>query len=158
MENIENANNCPIEDDIGGLNIEPIKLSIFKILKIGIGLKDFWLQQNSHNLYIFNNHDEKNHDISTEKDDDYLQMVNILNFKTKLFHFLDFAWYNNCKITFITYNEFLNYFLFVNKKNEIWYMTLEDEKTMDIKLEQARILTTSGLILRLIYWWLNRKD
>lgn len=128
LENIENANNCPIEDDIGGLNIEPIKLSIFKILKIGIGLKDFWLQQNSHNLYIFNNHDEKNHDISTEKDDDYLQMVNILNFKTKLFHFLDFAWYNNCKITFITYNEFLNYFLFVNKKNEIWYMTLEDEK------------------------------
>ncbi|EMG46747.1 RIC1 Guanine nucleotide exchange factor subunit RIC1 [Candida maltosa Xu316] len=124
LENIENVNNCAVEDDINGFNIEPIKLSIFKILKIGIGLKDFWLQQNSHNLFIYNNQDDKNPD--SEKMD-FLQIVNILNFKTKLFGFLDFEWYtSDSKVKYIAYNEFFDYFLFVNENLEIWCMVLDE--------------------------------
>ena len=131
LENIENINNGTIEDEIGGFEIEPIKLSIFKILKIGIGLQDFWLQENSHTLYIFNNQDEK----TPDNEDDFFQVINVLNFKNKLFSLLEFTWYDsNSRIKYITYNEYFNYFIFVNKKNEIWIMYLENNQDMGYKI------------------------
>lgn len=132
LENIENINNGTIEDEIGGFEIEPIKLSIFKILKIGIGLKDFWLQENSHTLFVFNNHDEK----TPDNEDDFFQIINVLNFKNKLFSLLEFTWYDsNSRIKYITYNEYFDYFIFVNKKNEIWIMHLgNDQEDMGYKI------------------------
>ncbi|RLV93127.1 Guanine nucleotide exchange factor subunit RIC1 [Spathaspora sp. JA1] len=121
LENVENINNASLEDELGNSSIEFVKISIFKILKIGIKLQKFWLQQNSHYLIIFNNEE-------TEQQDSRFQIVNIFNFKTELLQSSDFTWYkDNAKIVYIKFNVFFNYFLFVNNKRELWFMEFEKE-------------------------------
>ena len=59
-----------------------------------------------------------------------------MNFKNKLFSLLEFTWYDsNSRIKYITYNEYFDYFIFVNKKNEIWIMHLgNDQEDMGYKI------------------------
>lgn len=123
LENIENINNSSLEDELGNYTIDYVKLSIFQILKIGIGLERYWLEQNSHTLIIFNNKDENHPDVK----DDYFQLVNIRSFKNELYQLSEFSWYEHHKdsmIVYINYNSFFNYFIFLNEKHELWYMSI----------------------------------
>ncbi|CAI5758897.1 unnamed protein product [Candida verbasci] len=142
LENVENVNNCSIDDEVNNFNIEYVKIGIFKILKIGIGYKEYWLQENSHNLFVFNNHDDKE-EHQEKPDDDFIHMVNILTLKTQLFVFSEFEWYNSVRIKYITFNEFENYFIFVNTKNEIWYTSLESDGLIGYKIGKGNIKNMS---------------
>jgi len=114
LENIESPLNA---DDIANYNIEYCKISVVKLLKIGMGIKKTWLKQNSHNLIIFN--DKNNRDNVV---DNYFQIINISNYKHQLFVLSSLDFYNNSPIKFIEHNQFQNFFLFVNQLNELWYL------------------------------------
>jgi hypothetical protein len=114
LENIESPLNA---DDMSNYNIEYCKISVVKLLKIGMGIKKTWLKQNSHNLIIFN--DKNNRDNVV---DNYFQIINISNYKHQLFVLSSLDFYNDSLIKFIDHNQYQNYFLFVNQQNELWYL------------------------------------
>lgn len=129
LENIEHFNNRAVEDELGGPDIHPVKISIFKIVKIGLGISGYWLVPNSHHLVVYN---DKNEREGTEGA--YFQIVDLKTFKSNMFALADFDWYDASSIGAIAYNEFENYFLFVSSKNEVWFLQLE------IELEQTSTL------------------
>ncbi|KAK6466037.1 WD40 repeat protein [Scheffersomyces coipomensis] len=149
LENIEHFNNSSIEDELGNFEIENAKVSIFKILKIGIGLNRYWLKQNSHNLIVFNTKNERNSSVieeegnSTVAEDNYFQIVNMQTFKNEVFHLSEYAWYEiaqNSKIIYINYNIFKNYFIFLNELGQLWYFKFEVQE--DRVLPVGSLLTT----------------
>lgn len=111
LENVEHFNNTSIEDELNNFPIEYVKLSIFKIIKVGVGINKYWLKQNSHNLLINNNN--------------CFQVINIKSFNNELFDLSDFDWYSGGDIKYIEFSSF-NYFLFTNDKDEIWYLNFEN--------------------------------
>ncbi|EGW34790.1 guanine nucleotide exchange factor [Spathaspora passalidarum NRRL Y-27907] len=152
LENIESINNASLEDELGNSAIEFVKISIFKILKIGIKLQNFWLQQNSHYLIIFNNN---NTDSEDKTEDSRFQVVNIFNFKTDLFQSSEFSWYKqNSKITYIKFNVFFNYFLFVNRRNELWIMEFDKEnKEITTKGHKLLIFEEEEELTNIQFWF-----
>ncbi|KAK6201699.1 WD40 repeat protein [Scheffersomyces amazonensis] len=151
LENIEHFNNGAIEDELGNFQIENAKLSIFKILKIGIGLNRYWLKQNSHNLIVFNNKNERNNSIIEESEsispsipeENCFQIVNMQSFKNEVFHLADYSWYESgedSKIIYINYNVFKNYFIFLNAKGQLWYFKFDVHD--DHVIPKGHLLTT----------------
>lgn len=118
LENIENFNNNLIDDQFTNEPIELVKLSIYKVIKISIGIKDFWLKSNSHNLIIYNDHNDKEEYINE------IQIINIGSFKNELIdlknHGLEF------KIKYMNYNPLDNYILLINEINEIWFISINN--------------------------------
>lgn len=90
--------------------IELVKLTIYKVLKILIGIERWWLKANSHNLIVFSQ--------------DQLQVVNLQSFKHEVLTISDQSWYQGSPIKFIEYNAYQGYFLMVNAAHELWYMEL----------------------------------
>lgn len=117
LENIEHFNNSNAEDELNNFAVPHVKISIFRILKISIGLSDFWLKHNSHNLFVYHSND--------------LQIINLKTFVNEVYLLDDLDWYvSKSPVHIMKYNEYFNYFLFVNSDNEIWYMTFNSEKEL----------------------------
>lgn len=171
LENIEHFNNCSIEDELGNFKIEYAKLSIFKILKIGIGISRYWVKQNSHNVLVFSDKNENNtpeNPDGLQEDDNYFQLINIKNFKNEIFHLSELEWYSNSKIIQIAFNYYKNFLLVINEANEVWYMKFdlnEDQKVKIIglkvyefeKLEKAEYLISFNSHFNLILMKLGSK-
>ncbi|KAI5966500.1 RIC1 [Candida pseudojiufengensis] len=134
LENIESTKNNIIDDELGGYDIESIKLSVYKILKIGTGNQLFWLEPNSHNLLVFNYIDE-----SIESD--VLQIVKLNNFESKL---LNFNAIHEEKVKKIFFNQYFNYFLVVDENDTILKVTI-DEEDEDLKLKAVKVGTGNFL-------------
>lgn len=129
LENIEHFNNRPIEDELGVSEIHPVKISVFKIVKIGLGISNFWLVPNLHFLVVFNDENEREADSHGA----YFQTVDLKSFKSNMFELSDFEWYQGgSAIKYLSFNKFDNYFLFVNADDEVWFMQLDfqEEKTL----------------------------
>ncbi|CUM47082.1 uncharacterized protein AC631_02996 [Debaryomyces fabryi] len=143
LENIEHFNNCSIEDELGNFKIEYVKLSIYKILKIGIGISKYWIKQNSHNILVFNDKNEKcsgEHAQSLPEDDNYFQLINIKNFKNEVFQLSELEWYDNdSNIMYITFNYYGNFILLINEKNQIWYMKFEQGEDLEVKIVGQKV-------------------
>lgn len=129
LENIENFNNVQLEDEEGNFTIPTVKLSVFKILKIGIGLQNYWLKHNSHNLIIFNNKNERQSSAIQAQEGNYFQIINMQSFRSEVFQLSDSDWYHltdpESNISYINYNTEQNYFIFLNDNKELWYFTVE---------------------------------
>ncbi|ODV80804.1 WD40 repeat protein [Suhomyces tanzawaensis NRRL Y-17324] len=148
LENIEHLNNSGLEDELGGYIVESAKISVFKMLKIKIGLDRYWLKQNSHNLIIYNGHDRKPESEEEEEfENSHFQIINIQTFKNSVLSLDETEWYHNkSKLVYINYNLFKNYFIFVNEDKELWLLHFEVSEDSEIiplgtKL-QSDILTT----------------
>lgn len=153
LENIEHFNNQAIEDEWGNFSIDLVKLSVFKVLKIGMGLQRYWLKQNSHNLLIFNDKNDKASVDETEETspDNFFQIINIQNFNNEIFKLSEFEWYNSGQnIIYINYNIFYNYFLFINDQFEAWILRFDNSdgevKPVGTKLYQFLDLTMTTKI------------
>ena len=106
LENIESFQNDTNDDDLGGYEVNPVQLSIFKLLKIGSGRQEFWLRPNSHELYVFT---YAGTEISQENQDS-LQVVDLTTFESKLIELGKLPWYKgNAENMF--YNKFFDYFV-----------------------------------------------
>lgn len=129
LENIEHFNNNVIEDECGVNSVEFVKLSIFKILKISIGINKFWLKANSNNLIIFNETNE-------------IQLINLGTFKNEVLNLLSYEWFDeNWTIVSLNYNIFQNFFLIVNNVNEVWYVSITVNEDSNISLTSEKIYT-----------------
>lgn len=116
IENIEHFNNFESEDESNNFTVPYVKLSVLKILKVSIGIEKFWLRHNSHNLFIFSQGE--------------LQIINVKLFNNEVYKIEDFNWYESeSPVKYIQFNEWFNYFLFINDDGELWYMSfINDEK------------------------------
>ncbi|CAG86995.2 DEHA2D08756p [Debaryomyces hansenii CBS767] len=143
LENIEHFNNCSIEDELSNFKIGHVKLSVYKILKIGIGISKYWIKQNSHNVLLFNDKNEKcsgDHAQSLPENDSYFQLINIKNFKNEVFQFSELEWYDNCsKVMHITFNYYQNFILLINDKCQIWYMKFEQGEDFKVKIVGSKV-------------------
>lgn len=111
LENIEHFNNGPIEDKTGD-NLPYVKLSIFKVLKISIGIDKFWVRSNSHNLIILNNFE--------------FQIINLNTFHNQVWNLKELEWFGqDWQIKSFNYNVFHNYFILINQWNEVWFGNIE---------------------------------
>lgn len=97
-------------NDDDNFAIELVRLTVFKVLKILIGIDRWWLKANSHNLIVFSQ--------------DQLQVVNLQSFKHEVVSLADQSWYSGSQVKFIEYNPYQGYFLAVNAANELWYFEL----------------------------------
>lgn len=143
LENIEHFNNCSIEDELGNFKIAYVKLSIYKILKIGIGISRYWIKQNSHNVLVFNDKNEKcsgEHAQSLPEDDNYFQLINIKNFKNEVFQLSELEWYDNdSNVMYIAFNYYENFLLLINDKSQIWYMEFEQGDGLEVKIVGLKV-------------------
>ncbi|KAG5421735.1 RIC1 [Candida metapsilosis] len=117
LENVESINNNSIDDELGGYDIEPVKLSIYKVLQMGMasgGRQQFWLQSNSHDLFIFNFANETNEDVKA----DSFQIVDLSSFETKLIDLSTYPWFKS-PAKRIFYNQYDDYFLLITNEDEI---------------------------------------
>lgn len=127
LENIENDQNM---DDVLNFHIDYYKITVIKLLKIGMGIDKFWLKQNSKSLIIYNNINERD-----GVEDNYFQIISTSTFKNQLVQLSTLKWYaSNSQILFIDYNKYQHYFLFVNQLNELWYLRLDKNKDGDIDI------------------------
>lgn len=126
LENIEHVQNM---EDMTNYNIEYCKIAVMKLLKIGMGIEKYWIKQNSHNLIIYNNINERDN-----VPDNYFQIINISNYKNQIFQLSTLDWYNKSQIQFINYNYTANYFLFVNQLGELWYLKFDSNSNGDIEV------------------------
>lgn len=132
LENVEHFNNNSIEDGYGASPVEFVKLSIFKILKISIGVNKFWLKSNSNNLIIFNKTNE-------------IQLINLSTFKNQVLDLLNYEWFDDkWTIVSLNYNIFQNYFLIVNDINEIWYVFITVNESSEITLSSEKVYTINN--------------
>lgn len=165
LEDIEHQNNLLIDDKIDSTKIPSVKLAIYKILKVGIGLSEYWLKSNSHTLLIFSySHSDvqksifqETSDISNrlsetiEESESFFQLVNLKTFKTYVIQLSKVESYNSkSKFTYVNYNTYGNYFLGINELNELWYLSIRTEHgepTLDcLKLHQFdRVLKLKDL-------------
>ncbi|KAI5949641.1 RIC1 [Candida margitis] len=124
LENVESINNNSIDDELGGYDIEPVKLSVYKVLQMGsgVGRQEFWLQSNSHALFIFNFAHESNEEVES----DYFQVVDLSNFETRLVDLSTFSWFKN-PAKRIFYNQYGDYFLLITEASEIIYIKFDNE-------------------------------
>lgn len=120
LENIEHFANAPIEDEVSNDAVPLVKLSIFKVLKVNIGILRFWVKSNSHNLIVYSEPEE-------------FQVVNVSTFKNELFRLSSYEWFEN-DIAYINYDTLNNYVLFVNSKYELWYLNfhLNEDSVLDL--------------------------
>lgn len=139
LENTEQFSNSIVEDKLGNFQISDAKINVLKILKISIGIKRYWLKQNSHNLLIFNDTDSKYDGPGLNSN--VLQIINMISFKNEIFHLAEFEWYKesrSSRIKYINFNIYKNYYLFINDKKELWFMgfkvTNNGEKRSDLDL------------------------
>lgn len=126
LENIEQFQNL---DDLTNYNIEYCKLIVIKVLKIGMGIENFWIKQNSHNLIIYNNINQRDN-----IKDNYFQIINISNYKNQIFQLSNLNWYNESPIRYIYYNHVNNYFLFLNQLSQLWYLKFDSNSNGDIEV------------------------
>lgn len=124
LENVESINNNSIDDELGGYDIEPVKLSVYKVLQMGLGTGEqvFSLQLNSHELFIFN----YAHEANEEVDSDYFQVVDLSNFETKLIDLSTYSWFKT-PAKRVYYNQYGDYFLLVTKADEIMRLKFDKE-------------------------------
>ncbi|KAI5953589.1 RIC1 [Candida jiufengensis] len=118
LENIESVKNNIIDDELGGYEIESIKISVYKILKIGVGNQKFWLEPNSHNLLVFNF-------IGESIESNVLQIVKLTNFESKQ---LDLSTVYSGNVKNIFYNQYFNYFLIVGEEEELIKISITEEE------------------------------
>ncbi|CUM66126.1 uncharacterized protein PRCAT00003783001 [Priceomyces carsonii] len=137
LENIESYNNLTIEDEHDNFDIETVKISIYKVLKIGMGLNNYWLKRNSHNLIIFNN----------ENDDNVFQIFNIKFFKNEILRLSECNWYpsgrsgeanQNPKMEHVSFNDLSNDFICINELGEIWKIYIDDLKLKGYKIYEVK--------------------
>lgn len=110
LENVENFNNYQQEEDKLNGEIEYTKISIFKIIKVAIGIEKTWVKSNSHNIFIYNHN--------------CIQIINIKNMNNEIIYLNELEWYNGKTIKFIDY--WKGSFVFVNESDEIWWLSIED--------------------------------
>lgn len=124
LENVESINNNSIDDELGGYDIEPVKLSVYKVLQMGLGVgeQEFWLQLNSHDLFIFNFANESNEEVKT----DSFQVVDLSNFETRLIDLSTYAWFKS-PAKRIFYNQYDDYFLLITEADEILHIKFDND-------------------------------
>ncbi|KAI5967129.1 RIC1 [Candida theae] len=125
LENVESINNNSIDDELGGYDIEPVKLSVYKVLQMGSGSageQQFWLRSNSHELFVFNFANESNEEVKG----DSFQIVDLSTFETKLIDLSIYKWFKHTAKR-IFYNQFEDYFLLVTENNEVLHIKYESE-------------------------------
>ncbi|CAH6723620.1 hypothetical protein CLIB1444_17S00914 [[Candida] jaroonii] len=110
LENVENFNNYQQEEDKLNGDIEFTKMSIFKIIKVAIGIENVWVKSNSHNIFVYNNN--------------CIQIINIKNMNNEVIYLNELEWYNGKQIKFIDYCK--GGFVFVNESDEIWWLNVTD--------------------------------
>lgn len=111
LENIEQFNNYQQEEDKLNQEIEYGKISIFKIIKIGIGIEKFWVKANSHNVFVYSNNS--------------FQVINIKVLTNEIFKFEEFEWYTGGTISYIEHCK-EGLFVFLNGLNELWGFNVVD--------------------------------
>ncbi|KAK6456123.1 WD40 repeat protein [Scheffersomyces xylosifermentans] len=154
LENVESFNNYQTEDELGNYTIEQAKLTVFKILKVGIGLERYWLKSNSHNLIVFNSKNERQNDtvssenIDSSEEGNFFHLLNMQNFRNELFVLSESDWYphgEGSRIIYINYNFFQNYFLFLNERYELWYMNFEISPDSEVSPIGHKLYTLKDL-------------
>ncbi|CCE83371.1 Piso0_003946 [Millerozyma farinosa CBS 7064] len=142
LEDVEHQNNLLIDDKVDNDRIPSVKLAIYKILKVGIGLSEYWLKSNSHTLLVFSyshsdvqkNSSQTNIEESsqspetTEEPESFLQLVNLKTFKTHVIQLSKVESYNSkLRFTHVSYNTYGNYILGINENNELWHLSFKTE-------------------------------
>lgn len=124
LENVESINNNSVDDELGGYDIEPVKLSVYKVLQMGLGVgeREFWLQLNSHDLFIFNFANESNEEVKT----DSFQVVDLSNFETRLIDLSTYSWFKS-PAKRIFYNQYDDYFLLITEADEILHIKFDND-------------------------------
>lgn len=132
LENIEHFANAPFEDEVSSDAVPLVKVSIFKMLKVNIGILHFWVKANSHNLIVYNAPEE-------------FQVVNISTFKSELFKLSSYEWFQH-DIAYINYDTLNNYVLFANTKKELWYLNfhLNEDSVLDLVAYKVLQLASKG--------------
>lgn len=140
LENIEHFNNRPIEDELGSQQIHPVKISIYKIIKISLGVFNYWLVPNQHFLIVFNDRNLR----EDSSEGNYFQTVDLKSFESNMFELSDFQWYGErSAVTYIAFNKYEEYFLLTNKDKEVWFMQLE--------LKEEKLVPKAEKVLQLDY-------
>lgn len=118
LQNIEHFNDFESEDEANNFTIPYVKLSTIKILKVAIGIDNFWLKHNSHNLFIYNKGE--------------LQVINVKTFHSENFRLDALPWYKSgSRICQLCFNGWFNYFLMFNEDGECWFMSFNEEKELE---------------------------
>lgn len=123
-------------DDTLNFNIEFVKLSIFKTIKIGIGILRFWLKSNSHNMFIYN--------------ENLIQIVNIKTLNNEIFNFIEFDWFDS-KSKCLWYNYNSNYFICQDILNDLWFIKFGDNELNPVGHKVGANLNVKQLKFNPIY-------
>ncbi|EGV62283.1 hypothetical protein CANTEDRAFT_109461 [Yamadazyma tenuis ATCC 10573] len=111
LQNLESFN-IPV-DELANFSIEYVRLSVFKTIKIGIGISKFWLKSNSHNLFVYR--------------DNLIQVINIKTLNNEICNFIEFSWFDS-QTKDIWYNYSFNYFIIADISNELWFMNVGENE------------------------------
>lgn len=118
LQNIEHFNDFESEDEANNFTIPYVKLLTIKILKVAMGIDDFWLKHNSHNLFIYNKGE--------------LQVINVKTFHSESFRLEALPWYKSgSRIRQLCFNRWYNYFLMFNEDGECWYVSFNEKKKLE---------------------------